>query len=81
MGCRWQSWCLFGCQKMVDSLFFPFSGECFFCSSTTSWQFKFLQLACGGVGLWWYFTYGPGALMAKAADEKQKEPRRDRDNN
>jgi hypothetical protein len=42
-----------------------------------------LQLACGGVGLWWYFTYGPGALLAGAAkggDDKERKPEKENKN-
>jgi hypothetical protein len=69
-----------GCEKMVDSLFCPFSGEGmkFF---HESYDFMLLQLACGGVGLWWYFTYGPGALVANAANGTDKEPKREGDSN
>jgi hypothetical protein len=40
-------------------------------------------VACGGVGLWWYFTYGPGALLAGAAkggDDKERKPEKENKN-
>ena len=51
---------------MVDSFFRRFGGENFSFLNLLASQ-SVLQLACGGVGIWWYFTYGPGALMAGAA--------------
>ena len=33
-----------------------------------------VQLAGAGIGLWWYFTYGPGALLASEAAGPSPQP-------